>query len=222
MDTSSLVIRPDTSDSASFRQIFIEEELAPINLPSDALILDCGAYVGYSSFYLLSKFPSSRVLAVEPDRANFRVLRQNLSPFSSRTKLHYGGVWDRNLAPLVRSHAFRDGREWSRTFEPATLATSGSLLGITIRTLINVFSPLQPIDLLKMDIEGAETLIFSSSSSASNDLSWLDRINTIAIELHDDSPHGPATPVFLAAVKDRGFELSRSGELTIATRRRNV
>lgn len=220
MNTSSLIIRPGTSDSASFRQIFTEEELASISLPSDAFILDCGAYVGYSSFYLLSKFPSSHVLAVEPEPENFKTLCQNLQTFRDcdRASVSQVAAWT-GLETLARSVApFRDGREWSVTFEPYDQDKHVSAcLGISIPTLLNCLSTSRPIDLLKMDVEGAETLIFAPSPYY--DLSWLDRINTIAIELHDDSPHGPATPVFLAAIKDRGFRLSKSGELTIARRK---
>lgn len=222
MNTSSLIIRPNTSDSASFRQIFTDEELGPISLPLDSpsLILDCGAYVGYSSYYLLSKFPSSRVLAVEPDRDNFEILALNLREFveQRRAALLQCAVWSELSTLAPSSPPFRDGREWSRSFEPYDQERPAlSYLGLAVPTLLNTLSPSRQIDLLKMDVEGAETVIFASTTS--NDLSWLDRINQIAIELHDDSPHGPATPVFLAAIKDRGFELSKSGELTIARRK---
>lgn len=220
MNTSYLIIRPNTSDSASFRQIFTEEELFPISLPSNALFLDCGAYVGYSSFYLLSKFPSSRVLSVEPDHENFQILGLNLREFveQRRAALLQCAVWSELSTLAPSALPFRDDREWSRSFEPYHQERPAlSYLGLPVPTLLNTLSPSRQIDLFKMDVEGAETLIFALTTS--NDLSWLDRINQIAIELHDDSPYGPATPIFLAAIKDRGFELSKSGELTIARRK---
>jgi hypothetical protein len=52
-----------------------------------------------------------------------------------------------------------------------------------------------------------------------NDLSWLDKVDAMAIELHDDSSFGNATQVFFSAIKDRGYTVSQSGELTICRKR---
>jgi FkbM family methyltransferase len=49
------------------------------HIESPRLIVDCGANVGYSSAYFLSKFPTSTVIAAEPDSGNFDLLLQNLS-----------------------------------------------------------------------------------------------------------------------------------------------
>ena len=47
---------------------------------------------------------------------------------------------------------------------------------------------------------------------------WLDKVDAIAIELHDDTQFGDASDIVLSAVRARGFELSRNGELTICYR----
>ena len=63
-----------------------------------------------------------------------------------------------------------------------------------------------------MDIEGAEAIVFASDASPE---SWLHRVDAIVIELHDDSVFGPCSELFHRAVKDYGFEITRSGELTV-------
>jgi hypothetical protein len=68
-----LLCRLRTSDAMSFRQIFISREYAPFDDTQNVgLIVDCGAYVGYSSAYFLSAFQNSHVVAIEPDPGNFR------------------------------------------------------------------------------------------------------------------------------------------------------
>ena len=74
--TSKLLMHPvyaraGTSDHQVFDQIFIEREYRCLDgLKNPQFILDCGANVGYSSAYFLSRFPDSFVVAVEPDALN--------------------------------------------------------------------------------------------------------------------------------------------------------
>jgi hypothetical protein len=63
-------------------------------------------------------------------------------------------------------------------------------------------------------VEGAEAVIFSG-----NNRSWLDKVEVIAIELHDDSAFGNSPAIFFNAIEGRGFDVSRSGDLTICRKR---
>jgi hypothetical protein len=89
-----LVCRPNTSDNPVFGQIFIEREYACLDdLPGANLIIDCGANVGYSSAYFLSRFPECRVIDVEPDPSNFSILEKNLAPYGERVRAIRTGIW---------------------------------------------------------------------------------------------------------------------------------
>lgn len=66
----------------------------------------------------------------------------------------------------------------------------------------------------KVDIERAEALLFDNSCRR-----WIGCVDHIAIELHDDSSFGMASPVFWRAALDAGFEFARSGELLLCHRR---
>ena len=82
----AIAIRVGTSDSTIFQQIFTEQEYGPLAaLPGPSLILDCGANVGYSAIWFLNRFPSARVIAVEPDLENFRMCQANLAPYEPST-----------------------------------------------------------------------------------------------------------------------------------------
>jgi hypothetical protein len=45
-------------------------------------------------------------------------------------------------------------------------------------------------------------------------------VDAIAIELHDDSVFGEATGVFFTAIDGLGFQVWRSGELTVCRKAR--
>jgi hypothetical protein len=60
------------------------------------------------------------------------------------------------------------------------------------------------VDLLKVDIEGAEKTVFLSAP-------WLDLVKNIVIELHGDEERR----VFLNAIDGRGYAVTECGELTV-------
>src|SRR5262252_8147645 len=88
-----VLMRTHTSDRDVLRQIFIDDEYAPIELTSLRWIVDLGANVGYSSAYFLSKYPNANVLAVEPDPSNYAICCRNLEPFGRRAKIIHGAAW---------------------------------------------------------------------------------------------------------------------------------
>jgi hypothetical protein len=49
---------------------------------------------------------------------------------------------------------------------------------------------------------------------------WIDRVDVIAIELHDDGELGQCSTIFLSSIAGQGIQFSHSGELTICKRRR--
>ncbi len=209
-----LFVRSGTSDPEVLDQIFIQSEYQSLNdLTQVGLIIDCGANVGYSSAYFLSHFPNCRIVAVEPDPENFAMLSRNLAPYGSRVNLMHAAVWSHATRLALVDDPYRDGREWTKQVRLAEHDDKEHIDGVDIGSLL-LSSGQDRISILKVDVEGAEAEIFSG-----NDLSWLNKVDAIAIELHDDSVFGNATEVFFTAIEGHGFHLSRSGELTICRRR---
>jgi FkbM family methyltransferase len=207
-----LLLRAGTSDPSVFRQIFFEREYEPLMGLNDVkLIVDCGANVGYSSAFLLTQFPSSHVIAVEPDPDNFNILSKNLEPYNNRAVAVRAGVWSNSHPLKVVRSAYRDGREWSVQVRPTKAGEEPDLVAVSVPSLLES-SGFDRISLLKVDIEGAEVVVFGS------DVEWLDLVDAIAIELHDDSHFGNGSNAFLSAIRGRGFNTTVSGELTICRR----
>lgn len=207
-----LYCRPATTDILVFDQIFIEREYQSLDaLSAPELIIDCGANVGYSSAYFLSRFPHAKLLAVEPDPGNIAVLERNLSHYRPRAEAFMTGVWSHCTKLTLADSPFRDGAEWSRQVRECRPGETG-FEAIDVGTLL-AHSGCARISLLKMDIEGAEAVVFSRNYE-----SWLAKVDNIAIELHADSPFGDAHKAFLAAIQGRGFQIKEAGELTLCLR----
>ena len=204
-----LACREGSSDPSVFQQIFIEREYACLDdLVDPRLIIDCGANVGYSAAYFLSRFPSSHVIAVEPDEGNFALLQRNLAPFGARARAIRAAVWSHPTSLKMSEVPYRDGREWARQVRACQPGEPGDLPGLDIGTLLSD-SGQTSISVLKIDIEAAEKIVFGSQYE-----SWIGRVENIVIELHD----AECIRTFLRAIAGHPFQLSRSGELTVCKR----
>jgi FkbM family methyltransferase len=197
----------NSSDRQVLRQIFAYGDYEPVRLTNPETIIDLGANVGYSSSYFLSKYPSVKVMAIEPERDNFRMCCENLRPFGERATLVQGAVWSETRPLAVRVGTVGDGREWStQVVLPSDSADAESIVaGYDINYLIELFgSP--KVDLLKIDIEGSELALFSRNTEG-----WLPRIRNMCIELHSDE----CAKAFYSALSNYAYDESRSGDLTI-------
>ena len=196
-----------SSDREVLGQIFIRPQYEPIPLVSPATIIDLGANVGYSSAYFLSRYPTARVVALEPDPENFEMCRQNLAPFGTRATVLHGAAWPERRVLAVKRGAFRDGREWTTQVCSATDPESGdpTVEGYDMDSLIKLTES-QEVDLLKIDIERSERELFSCNTAA-----WMPRIKNICIELHDEE----CAAAFWSALSGYVYDSARSGELTI-------
>ena len=196
-----------TSDMDVFRQIFCREEYGCVrSIRSPAFILDLGANVGYSSAYFLSCFPDTRVLAVEPDPANFAICAKNLSPYGGRAKALHAAVWSHNSTVKLSRGAFSDGRDWATQVIAAGDGGEGlmNIESFDIPTLLNLAGE-EHVDLLKVDIERSELNVFGSNCA-----SWLSRVRNICIELHGED----CRDTFVNALKGLRYDLVTSGDLT--------
>lgn len=212
--SADILIRGNSSDFDVFRQIFMQKEYASLlDIKEVNLVIDAGANVGYSSVYFLSHFPDCKIVAVEPDPENYAALKYNLSHYKDRVKLLNCGIWSRPAKLVIESEIYRDGREWTRQVKECGPEETGEVTAITIGDILSQ-SGRNRLSLLKMDIEGAEAVIFADPSHRE----WLTRTDAIAIELHDDTGFGDATELFSAAIRDEHFQVSQAGELTICRR----
>ncbi|MDZ7360175.1 MAG: FkbM family methyltransferase [candidate division KSB1 bacterium] len=204
-----LLCRTRSSDRQVFGQIFIDREYGGLDhLRQPRFILDCGANVGYAAAFFLTQFPRANVLAVEPDERNFAVLQRNLAPYGNRAQALLSAVWSHQTGLKVCRGQYGDGQEWATQVRPCLEGEGPDVVAADIGALLSS-SGFDRIDILKMDVEGAEAVVFSSNYE-----SWIDKVDCFMIELHDER----CRQAFFHALEGRAFTFSRSGELTVAQR----
>lgn len=198
--------RHGTSDVRVIRQIFLKEEYRELGAEMNmGRIIDCGANIGCSAFYFLSKYPDAELIAIEPDEGNFRLLQKNLEPFGARARALRAAVWSSDQQLRVDRGHFGDGTEWSYQVRVCHDDEQADVTALSLETILNQFD-WQRVDLLKIDVERAELELFSSDCDP-----WLSRTRNLAIELHDLD----CERAFLRGMARYDYQVQHSGELTI-------
>ena len=174
-------LRVGTSDIAVFAAIFIDHEYEFSTLPGTFNnVVDLGANTGISSLYFAQKYQAARVIAVEPEPGNFRMLRRNCSS-EPRIVPVQAAIWpeDTRIRLRLRNDDGERLADWAfQATESATL-DSIDVEAVSVPTIMQRYG-LQSIDLLKIDIEGAERELFARETEA-----WLPTVRCIAIETHE-------------------------------------
>jgi FkbM family methyltransferase len=186
---SPIYLRDNFSDKAIFLQVFVERQYVPINFdfPKIETILDGGANIGLASIFFTTMFPDAEILAVEPNKSNFELLYKNTKTYNS-IDCHYGAIWDKEEdIHITNPESLAAGFEVDRGAKNDNL-----LRGTTIQKLLGL-KKWSRIDLLKLDIEGAEKEVFNAA-----DTNWLKKIRVLIIELHDHYKPGCTKAVFKA------------------------
>lgn len=158
----------EVPDSASFistfHQIF-EAQIYRFQPNTDRpFILDCGANIGLSVIYFKQLYPQSIIVAFEPDREIFETLCRNVASFG------YDDVRFVNKAVWNSETEFdftRDGSDAGRLSLPNDQPTN-VVKTVRLKDYLN-----HKIDLLKLDIEGAETQVLQDCADVLNNVEAL-------------------------------------------------
>jgi FkbM family methyltransferase len=116
-------------------------------------ILDLGANIGASVLWFRRRFPDADIHAVEPDRRSLEKLRRNVA----------------GLPRVTVHHAALAGENGERTFYEAERGWASSLVAaaapggrpaqvpvLTLPALVHEHVGVERVDLVKLDVEGAE------------------------------------------------------------------
>lgn len=194
-------IRKDTSDWIAFKQVFVWKEYEyPIPF-SPATILDAGANVGYAAQWFARKFPQASIVSLEPESNNFSLLQKNVSGYANVQPVK-AGLWGRSCYLRIIP---TDRGNWAFRTEETQEETPGSIKALSIPEIMES-NNWQTIDLLKMDIEGAEKNVFASNAER-----WLPRVRMMFLEMHDNIDRSCSKNVFKALL-NFDFSVDVSGE----------
>jgi FkbM family methyltransferase len=199
-----LWLRPLSTDANVYFQLVIDGELGFPFASEPRRIVDGGANIGIGSRIFSQRWPNADIIAVELDPGNFSMLKRNCAGVP-RITAEQGAIWDRDGWVDVMDPG---GGEWAyRAVDSAV----GQVPAFTVNALLDRVR-WNSVDLLKLDIEGAEERVLRNAST------WLPRVHTLVIELHENLVPG-CQDAFDAAVSGQPFDISRHGEYLVVSRR---
>jgi FkbM family methyltransferase len=203
-----LVLRLKSSDLPTYSKIFRSQDYHFYTSKEPRFIIDAGANVGYAALYFAKQFPEARILAIEPEEGNFKLLQKNTATFRNIVPVH-GALWNKNgtinlVDPGIGPWGFQTHENASEH------AFVTSVPAFTIDRLMKDHG-FERVDILKVDIEGGEKEVFENSEE------WIDKVGVIMAELHDAMKPGCSVSFGKATAK---FDLgARKGENVFAWRR---
>ncbi len=153
-------------------------------------VLDCGGHIGLSALRVKRLHPQARVTVFEPDPRVLPMLRRNLS---------VNGAADVEIVCAALAAAAGEGRflpdgSDGGALVPEYVAGGGHVPTVALSDFLD-----EPVDFLKMNIEGAELPVLCEAASK------LHRVVQLAVEYHGFPHTGQVLHELLALLHDRGF-----------------
>ncbi len=199
-------LRNNPYDYATFEEVLLREDYN-LNLGFvPKTIIDAGANIGLTSVYLASKYPTAKIVSLEPEHGNFQMLVQNAANYENIMPVE-AGVWNKKALLAIKDNG---GGNNAFTVEEVPAKNESTIQAFSIAAIMQQ-NGWKKIDLLKMDIEGSEKVVFESDVD-----SWLPFTRVLVIELHERMVPGCSAAVFSALDKYQ-FSRVEKGENIICT-----
>jgi FkbM family methyltransferase len=184
-------------------EIFLER-IYELDLPDEPRILDCGANIGLASLFFAWRHPGARISAFEPGPATFEVLRANLDAAGVDADLRQVAVSDRAGEVLLYNPGGAGSVGSSVVTSRRADAPSDRVKAITLSSAVD-----ERIDLLKLDVEGAEHQVLRELV----DSGAIDQIDHIISDVNHHLVHGDELGRTLVLLEEAGFGYQISAPL---------
>jgi FkbM family methyltransferase len=176
-----------------YREIFIERGYDFACGHDSPLILDCGSNIGLSVVWFKQRYPKSRVTGFEADPSIAEVLKSNMTVLKLKdVEIVQAAVWNQTGTVSFATDGADAGRINDR-------AGHREVRSIRLADFIT-----EPVDLLKLDIEGAEYSVVSDLYVTGK----LHLVNRLICEIHGRPEERYQIPALLSALVEDGFKIS--------------
>lgn len=198
----------DSSVQDVYNEVFVNNVYDKYNLIGEnSVVLDVGANIGMFTLFA-SKRGAETIIAVEPEKNNFNLLVKN-RPLNSI--LYHRAVTDKkdnniniHIDSVMGGHSvFGEDINGTKTGESQSIST------ITLDNIIEE-NDLNHIDVLKIDVEGSEDLVFKGISEDN-----LRKVKYIVLEYHNMKYNFDQDKMrnFISNITSSGFSLSEMSHL---------
>lgn len=142
----------------------------------DPLIVDCGANIGYTALWYKRLYPQARIIAFEPDPKFAPMLRRNLvRNHAEDVKVLEAAAWTCDGTSAWTMHETDGSRLLAGSAAPTDATPGPTVATIDLARLLD---GLDDVDLLKIDIEGAEFVVVPHIAAQ------LARVRHVLVECH--------------------------------------
>lgn len=175
----------------TYNEIFIGNIYEFNSATLKPIIIDCGANMGLSVLYFSLRFPNAEIVAFEPDDTVLPFLEKNIqSQGINNVVLQKKAVWNEETELTFFTDSGLGGRIGMEYENQAPKI----IKAIRLKDYIS-----QPIDMLKIDIEGAEYTVLKDCENL------LHNVNHIFVEYHSFYDEEQHLEDILNILKRQGF-----------------
>ena len=186
-----------------YREIFIHRDYDFEAARPDPVVLDCGANIGMATLFFVWRYPDAEVHAFEPDPATFAFLERNIeSNGLNNAHPHRVALSDAPGHVAFYRDASNPGHPMMSTVRTRMPGDEMVVEAITLSSFLDREIPGREVDLLKLDVEGAEGAVLADLASSGS----LSRVRELVIEYHHHMGGEPSRlGKFIATLEEAGF-----------------
>jgi FkbM family methyltransferase len=159
-------------------------------------IIDCGANVGLSSLFFARAYPAAPIDAYEADPALAALCRRSVAGnHAPGVTVHHAALWTANGTVEFCSEGADAG-----ALASLDTGVSGTSITVPAVRLRDVLAAESRVDLLKVDIEGAEFDVLADSVEV------LPRVAAMLVDVHEFDARKRRVPALLELLSANGFD----------------
>ena len=180
-----------------YNEVFLKKEYDFFYKKDNPVILDCGSNIGFAILFLKKKYPSATIIGFEPNPHAFDALNKNITV----NKLENVSTHPVGLADEEKTIDFYLGGEGSLIGSINEKRGGQQKFDVKVVKLSDYIIKHQP-DLVKMDIEGAETLVLADLVKTNT----LGMPKEFIVEYHHNIEGNSQFASFLSHFEQAGFD----------------
>lgn len=164
-----------------FTEIFLDQNYFIEETDKPLTIIDGGANIGFAAIYFLLKAPQAKIISFEPNKDTFSILEKNIKHNNAHVELHNVALGDSN-GEVVFYTDENDIESQGSSITKHLESKDRTLRESKVKMEILSEYIHDELDILKLDIEGAEGLVFENLYETGK----LQKIKKIFLEYHFD------------------------------------